>query len=126
MIFCTTYCNHGHVLETGKPVEHECYVLPPEALLAEQQADFERAAMLISMAKPLQIHRGLRGRALRGTPIPLAKVLHVEGCVTELTGSLQNQGASLQDRDYYGTLHTNLLALARELEKRFGFTRGSP
>lgn len=146
MIYCTSYCNHGHVLETGKPVEHECYVLPPEALLAEQQQDFERAAMLISQAKPLQIHRGLRGRALRGiapwvvkagealrlrdtpqvAPVPLAKVLHVEGCVTELTGSLQNQGASLQDRDYYGTLHTNLLALARELEKHFGFTRGSP
>lgn len=124
-IYHTSYCNHGHVLETGKPVEHECYVLPPEALLAEQQQDFERSEMLISAAKPLQIHRGLRGRALRGTTIPLPKVLHVEECVTELTTSLKTQGASLQDRDYYGTLHTNLLALARELEKRFGFVRSS-
>lgn len=135
-IFATTYCNRGHVLETGKPVEHQCYVLPPEALLAEQQQDFERAAMLIAAAKPLQHHAGLRARSSLAAAlvresedrrgwIPLAKVLHVEECVTELTTSLKTQGASLQDRDYYGTLHTNLLALARELEKRFDFVRGS-
>lgn len=124
-IYHTSYCNHGHVLETGKPVEHECYVLPAQALAAERVGNFELAASIIAEAKPLQIHRGLRGRALRGTPIQLAKVLHVEECVTELTASLKNQGAALQDRDYYGTLHTNLLALARELEKRFGFVRGA-
>lgn len=61
-VYATTYCNHGHALENGKPVNHECYVLPPGALEAERAGDFELAARIISAAKPLQIHRGVHAK----------------------------------------------------------------
>lgn len=59
-IYCTSYCNHGHIVETGQPVGHECYVLPPEAIEAERAGDFELAGRIILAAKPLRVHRGVR------------------------------------------------------------------
>lgn len=58
--YCTTYCNHGHRLSDGKPVDHECHVLPPKALQAERDGDYEQAINLIQEAKPLKAHRGVR------------------------------------------------------------------
>lgn len=46
-VYCTTYCNHGHEVDTGKPVDHDCYVLPPEALAAEIRGDFEEAIRIL-------------------------------------------------------------------------------
>ncbi len=61
-IYCTTYCNKGHRMRDGKPVQHECYVLPPAALRAEVEGDFEKAQDILSEAKPLQVmRRGVRG-----------------------------------------------------------------
>lgn len=57
MIYCTTYCNKGHRLKDGKPVAHECYVLPPVALKAEMEGDFEKAQEILSNAKPMQVMR---------------------------------------------------------------------
>lgn len=34
-IYCTSFCNFGHDLDTGKPVDHECYTLHPDDLQAE-------------------------------------------------------------------------------------------
>ena len=48
MIYQTSYCNQGHDLDTGRPVDHECHVLPPTALAAEREEDFELAIELIS------------------------------------------------------------------------------
>lgn len=59
-VYCTTYCNHGHRLSDGKPVDHECHVLPPKALQAEREGDYERAAELIRAARPLPVHRGVK------------------------------------------------------------------
>jgi len=59
MIYCTTYCNHAHRLSDGKPVGHECYVLPPAALQAEREGDYERAITLLIEAPPLRLHRGV-------------------------------------------------------------------
>jgi hypothetical protein len=42
-IYCPSFCNKGHLLETGEPVNHECYVLNPEALKAEREDDIEKA-----------------------------------------------------------------------------------
>jgi hypothetical protein len=42
-IYCTTYCNHGHRVSDGKPVDHECITIPPKALQAEIDGDFEKA-----------------------------------------------------------------------------------
>jgi hypothetical protein len=59
-IYTTTYCNHGHEIEGGRPVGHECYVLPPAAIRAEMRGDFDSAADLIRRAQPLRIHGGVR------------------------------------------------------------------
>ncbi len=46
-IYCTTYCNHGHRLGDGRPVDHECRKIPPAALRAEMAGDFELAISLM-------------------------------------------------------------------------------
>jgi len=59
--YVTTYCNHPHRLSDGKPIAHNCYVLPPEALEAERNGDTDRAIELLQKAKPLIEHRGIKG-----------------------------------------------------------------
>ena len=58
-VYTTTFCNHGHRLEDGKPVAHECYVLPVEALRLEQQGAYDAAIEVLQRAKPLRVHRGV-------------------------------------------------------------------
>jgi hypothetical protein len=58
-IYCTSFCNHGHRLEDGKPVKHECYVLPTEALHAEQRGDHARAKEVLSTWKKRKVHNGV-------------------------------------------------------------------
>lgn len=36
LIYCTSFCNYGHAIATGRPVGHECYVIPPKLLIAER------------------------------------------------------------------------------------------
>ena len=60
-IYLTTYCNHGHRTSDGKPVEHECHVLPPKAIQAEREGDYEGATVILVEASPLKPHRGVRG-----------------------------------------------------------------
>ena len=59
-VYMSTYCNRGHRLSDGKPVDHECVVLPPEALQAEREDDFEMATDILAKAKPLKPHRGIK------------------------------------------------------------------
>lgn len=47
-IYLTTYCNKGHVVRTGRPVGHECRVIPPKALRAEIDGDFKTAIEILS------------------------------------------------------------------------------
>ncbi len=61
ILYVTTYCNFAHDLADGKPVAHECYVLPPKALAAERQDNFALAITIIQQAKPLlYMRRGKR------------------------------------------------------------------
>lgn len=61
MIYCTSYCNQGHRLSDGKPVQHECYVLPPAALQAERDGNTDEVIRLIQAAKPLRrMARGVK------------------------------------------------------------------
>ena len=60
MKYCTSFCNHAHRVSDGKPVAHECYVLPPAALAAERRGDFREALQHIAEARPLKTHRGVR------------------------------------------------------------------
>lgn len=57
LIYCTTYCNRGHFVQTGRPVDHECYIIPPKALQAEMAGDFDRATEIMQSRK-LRITRG--------------------------------------------------------------------
>ena len=59
-IFCTSFCNHGHRLVDGKPIDHECFVLPTEALLAEQAGDNARALEVMGAWKKRRVHKGLK------------------------------------------------------------------
>ena len=60
-IYCTSFCNHGHRMSDGKPVAHECYILPTEALHAERDGDNDRAQEILSRWKKRRIHHGVRG-----------------------------------------------------------------
>lgn len=49
--YVTTRCNFAHRLADGKPIDHECEILPPAALEAERKGDFAEAIRLIEEAK---------------------------------------------------------------------------
>ena len=34
-IYCTSFCNFGHNIKTGRPIGHECYIILPGLLKAE-------------------------------------------------------------------------------------------
>jgi hypothetical protein len=53
VVYCTTYCNQGHRMRDGAPIQHECYRLPPAAIEAERAGDYELAIAIIAAAKPL-------------------------------------------------------------------------
>ena len=60
--YVTTFCNFAHNVKTGRPLGHECYVLPPAALRAEMAGDYEKAGELIQAARTrIQV----RGRTAR-------------------------------------------------------------
>lgn len=46
-IYCTTYCNFGHRMSNGRPVGHECRIIPPAALRAERNDDFALAQKIL-------------------------------------------------------------------------------
>jgi hypothetical protein len=37
--YVTTFCNFAHDLKTGRPISHECYIIPPKLLKLEMEAD---------------------------------------------------------------------------------------
>lgn len=47
-IYCTSFCNFGHYVDTGRPIGHECYVIPPAALRAERDGNTDLAIELIA------------------------------------------------------------------------------
>lgn len=57
-VYCTSYCNNGHRLEDGVPVDHECRVLPPKALEAERQEDID-TWMKVMERLPIKLHKGV-------------------------------------------------------------------
>jgi hypothetical protein len=59
--FATSYCNQAHALATGRPVGHECYVLPPRALAAERAGDVELANQILASSN-FKARGPVRGR----------------------------------------------------------------
>lgn len=60
-IYCTSFCNFGHVVETGRPVNHECYILLPAMLRAERDGNVEEAQRILQA-------KGKRG-PVKGTKV---------------------------------------------------------
>lgn len=60
--YVTTFCNKAHRLEDGKPIDHECYVLPTAALHAEKEGKLGEAVELLGRWKRRHVHKGLRSK----------------------------------------------------------------
>ncbi len=58
--YVTTYCNKAHRLADGKPIAHECHILPPKALELERDGKTDEAISVLIAAKPLRQHAGTR------------------------------------------------------------------
>jgi len=61
-VYGTSFCNFGHDVTTGRPVGHECYILPPAMLQAERDGDHEKALDILRT-------KG-KGRIVKGRPRP--------------------------------------------------------
>lgn len=59
-VYCTSFCNSGHRMSDGKPVGHECVVLPVRALRAERAGDIDQALTVLSDGAPFKPHRGVK------------------------------------------------------------------
>ena len=59
-LYCSSYCNKAHRTTDGKPVQHECRILPIRALQAEMAGDFELAQRLLQEAPARYMRRGTR------------------------------------------------------------------
>lgn len=60
LFYVTTFCNFAHRLKDGKPIEHECHILPVDALKAEMADDVDEAMNIIDNNRPLPVHPGVR------------------------------------------------------------------
>lgn len=58
--FLTSFCNYPHRMRDGKPIGHECYVLPTEALKLEREGNIEKAQEILRNWKKRKMHRGLK------------------------------------------------------------------
>lgn len=56
--YVTTYCNHTHSVKTGKPIGHECYILPPQAIELEMAGKYAEAIEVLNAARPLRVTKG--------------------------------------------------------------------
>jgi hypothetical protein len=57
--YVTTYCNKPRRMVDGKPIKHECYILPTLALKREREGDV-RGAIDAIMHSPRKTHNGTR------------------------------------------------------------------
>lgn len=57
-IYLTSFCNKPHCLKTGKPVDHQCYILPVQALKLEKYDDIDGAYDILASTK-LEPHNGI-------------------------------------------------------------------
>ena len=58
--YVTTYCNFAHRVEDGKPIQHECRIIPPEALRAEMKGDVQHAIEILKAAPIRRMTRGVK------------------------------------------------------------------
>jgi hypothetical protein len=59
--YVTTFCNFAHWLKTGRPIGHECYILPPKDLKREMDSkDGDDISDLYAKKGPIVIGRPLK------------------------------------------------------------------
>ncbi len=58
--YVTTYCNFAHRLADGKPIRHECRIIPPKALELERAGDTAGAIAVLQSAAPRMMRRGTK------------------------------------------------------------------
>lgn len=46
-VWCSTFCNCGHWMRTGRPIKHHCRILPPSSMRAERDGDPAKAARIM-------------------------------------------------------------------------------
>lgn len=56
-VYCTSFCNRGHRLDNGHPVDHECYVLDPVRLQAERDSQTFEGSIV---KEPRRVVKGLK------------------------------------------------------------------
>jgi hypothetical protein len=58
--YVSTFCNFPHRVSDGKPVQHECRIIPPAALRAEMAGDFALAVEILSKTRAVYMRRGVK------------------------------------------------------------------
>lgn len=58
--YVSTYCNFTHRVRDGKPVEHECRIIPPAALKAEMAGEISKACDIMRASPVRMMRRGVR------------------------------------------------------------------
>ena len=62
IFYVTSFCNFPHNAKTGRPMAHECYIIPPKALAIEMNEGAEVALKSKEWTKFYQN----KGPAIRG------------------------------------------------------------
>ena len=58
--YVSTYCNFAHRKADGKPINHECRIIPPAALAAEMADDFPKAIEIMRSTPARWMRRGVK------------------------------------------------------------------
>lgn len=61
-IYTTSFCNRGHRMRDGYPIDHQCQILNPAALKLEQEGDCPGAIALGMRALPERVVAGIKTR----------------------------------------------------------------
>lgn len=62
-LYVTTFCNFAHNVKTGRPIAHECYILPPDMLRAERSGQYALACRILLDKGKGPIVKGRKERA---------------------------------------------------------------
>jgi hypothetical protein len=79
--YVTTFCNFAHSLRTGRPIGHECHILPVAALEAERNGDMDTAIEILRTQGKGPVVKGRSAKessAKTADPVPAAPVAPVD------------------------------------------------
>ena len=65
-IWVSSYCNFAHEIKTGKPIEHECRIIPVKAIEAEIKGNIEDSTNILRNAPAKIMRYGVKSRESYG------------------------------------------------------------